>query len=337
MSTHKQKGLTIVELLIASALGLIIILGVMQIFRSNVRAFTLAESSSRVQENGRYAIDFLTTALRAAGNFGCVPSYAIQNGNVQQHVGRLPAVQAELGISVASILPATLDGAPVVDWVPRSDELVVLSTVGDGIPVQSVRVNNEAQREFSLNMTGIAQSGIDAGDLLLVGTCEVADIFIAAGDDNAQNLTVVADATGGVRDNYSINNTPIHLYPLQRQRFHVNADGVLMCDGCQGRGSVDLPIVDGIESLQFLYGVDIDSDFIPDLYAPYSTLNNAQQNNIVAVQLSVLTNVLGQNNQAVTTEPQPFVFMGQRFQPPAADRRLRRAFETTVTLRNGVQ
>lgn len=64
-----QKGLTMVELMVALLIGLILMWGVAQIFVANRQTYATLEGSARLQENGQYALDFVTQQLRMAGYF----------------------------------------------------------------------------------------------------------------------------------------------------------------------------------------------------------------------------------------------------------------------------
>lgn len=54
----KQRGLSLVELMIAMALGLILTLGVIRIFISSKQTYTVVTSQSQAQENARVARHF---------------------------------------------------------------------------------------------------------------------------------------------------------------------------------------------------------------------------------------------------------------------------------------
>ncbi|MFV3306619.1 PilW family protein [Pseudomonas sp. NY15181] len=72
-SHSSQSGLSLVELMIAMLLGLLLIGGVLQVFLSSKQTFSSNTALSRVQENGRFAMTFLTYDLRNAGYKGeCV-------------------------------------------------------------------------------------------------------------------------------------------------------------------------------------------------------------------------------------------------------------------------
>ncbi len=64
---HKQQGLSLVELMVALTLGMVLMAGFLQIFMSVRSTYAANEASSRLQENGRFALDFLTRHARLAG------------------------------------------------------------------------------------------------------------------------------------------------------------------------------------------------------------------------------------------------------------------------------
>ena len=78
-----QRGLSLIELLIGIALSVIVIAGTFQVFNSNRQAFTLTESLIRVQENGRFALNFISEAIRQSGSYGCVPVSSALQQNIR--------------------------------------------------------------------------------------------------------------------------------------------------------------------------------------------------------------------------------------------------------------
>lgn len=64
---HKQQGFSIVELLIALALGSLITLAAVQLFSTNQRTFQLQQGLTDVQEQGRFALDYISRDLRLMG------------------------------------------------------------------------------------------------------------------------------------------------------------------------------------------------------------------------------------------------------------------------------
>ena len=68
--TRKQRGLSLVELLVALTLSLLLMVGVLQTFLASKQTYSANTGLSRVQENGRFAMEFLASDIRNAGYKG---------------------------------------------------------------------------------------------------------------------------------------------------------------------------------------------------------------------------------------------------------------------------
>lgn len=62
-----QLGLSLVELMVAMALGLLLMTGVIQVFLSSRQTYAANEAMGRLQENGRFALEFIARSARMAG------------------------------------------------------------------------------------------------------------------------------------------------------------------------------------------------------------------------------------------------------------------------------
>ena len=71
--THRQFGLTIIEMMIAMLIGTLLISGLIQILAANRATFRTQESMARVLESARFTLDILTGDIRQAGYIGCDP------------------------------------------------------------------------------------------------------------------------------------------------------------------------------------------------------------------------------------------------------------------------
>ena len=66
----RDRGLSLVELMVAMVISLVLLAGVMQIYLYSKKNYLIQDSLARLQENGRYAMDLLSRDLRLAGYFG---------------------------------------------------------------------------------------------------------------------------------------------------------------------------------------------------------------------------------------------------------------------------
>ena len=66
-----SAGYSLVELLVAMVIGLLILLGVIQVFNASSASYRLNDAQVRVQEAGRYAGQLIARDLRALRSGGC--------------------------------------------------------------------------------------------------------------------------------------------------------------------------------------------------------------------------------------------------------------------------
>ncbi|MCP4429371.1 MAG: pilus assembly protein PilW, partial [Gammaproteobacteria bacterium] len=70
ISKH-QIGISLVEVMVAMVISLFLLGGIIQVYLGNKTSYKFTSSISRIQENGRFALDTLAVDLRMAGFFGC--------------------------------------------------------------------------------------------------------------------------------------------------------------------------------------------------------------------------------------------------------------------------
>lgn len=72
-----QRGLSLIELMVAMAIGALLLLGLYQVFAASNLSAQMGTALSRVQENGRFALDFMRAEIRMAGHMGCTSGSAL--------------------------------------------------------------------------------------------------------------------------------------------------------------------------------------------------------------------------------------------------------------------
>lgn len=76
MARTHQRGVSLIELMVAMLIGVLLILGLVQVFSASRTAYQLSSGLARAQENGRFAMEMLQRDLRVAGHMGCVNDQA---------------------------------------------------------------------------------------------------------------------------------------------------------------------------------------------------------------------------------------------------------------------
>lgn len=67
-----QAGMTLIEIMIALLIGAFLIGGVLEIFINSRQTYRMQEDLSRLQENGRFATQFISNSMRMTGFWGCL-------------------------------------------------------------------------------------------------------------------------------------------------------------------------------------------------------------------------------------------------------------------------
>lgn len=129
-SPYSQRGLSLVEILIALLLGLVLIGGATGVYLANQQTFKQVDQMARINENARLAFELLGRDLRQSGGMGCgrylpaayhAPAAAGSWWNQWGH--GLRGYEQEAA-SAANQLPARAFGLGARDRVPGTDAVV---------------------------------------------------------------------------------------------------------------------------------------------------------------------------------------------------------------------
>ena len=331
----KQKGLSLVELLVAVALSLVIIGGIIQVFTANRQAYNLPESMIRVQESGRFALEFISEAIRSSGSYGCLPSASTETEDVQSLMSGFSDFNA---IQTAAFTTGTT--AP--NWVASSngataststsvgstDRLSLLHLTTDEYVVSSVPTTSSLVTSTSNDFSVSTSSP----DYVMVSNCEVADIGYVSSIDSSTNTVTLNDT---MRDT-TFKRTDVRstIAKLQHLSFTVDEANDNLTVQVNGNGAQT--VIGGIESIQFEYGVDTGTDLVPDYYADIASIVTAgDEADITAVKISVLA-VSGTTTEgaALNMDANSQSVNFDNTSITLGDGRYRAVFESTVVLRN---
>src|SRR5512138_738826 len=80
VARRRQTGMTLIELMVALAIGAFLMIGAITVFMQSRTTFRLNDSISRLQENARFALEALEPDIRMAHYWGLTArSYMILN------------------------------------------------------------------------------------------------------------------------------------------------------------------------------------------------------------------------------------------------------------------
>jgi type IV pilus assembly protein PilW len=340
---HRQRGFSLVELMVAITIGIILLAGVLQIYLSSKQSYRVQEATSRLQENGRFAIELLGRDIRDAGNFGCrarAASKPVEEGGVLTVNHLNPAGTGYLQYN-ANLAVTGVEGA-VANVTP--DSITLQSTVDGGIKVLN------AGPQTSANIQVVSPNTLASGNIVLVTDCENGDVFQISGGNPGASGTVVHNTGAGSPGNIqavTCTGANAHclskVYGTDARIFTTRQLTYTIAPGASGQNALFLSVngappqelVEGVENMQILYGVDgPDADFSAEQYLTAAQVG-ANFNQVVSVQISLLLVSAGDTGANVVTAPQTYTFpLGAASATTAADRRLRRVFTSTFSVRN---
>jgi len=320
LGLHRQQGVTLVELMIALVIGLLVTVAMLKVYVDASRMYRFNEGLARVQENGRFALEFIRRDARVAGFWGC-------NSNAKPNPGIKEASDAY--IDVDRYITGTEGGDD------DADSITFRSATGSGTLVTSDMSGTDG------TITVDSASALATGTAALISDCENGDLFQITGISETA-LAHAAGASANISPNLNkAYAAGARVYEARETTFSIQEDpssGVpTLYREVIGEGAQ--PLVEGIQNMQILYGedTDADADGTANRYVAFGA-SGLDIDRIVSVRISVLVRSINDN---LTTEPSPYMYPPW-VNPPIPttpdedDKYLRKIFTTTVTLRNKV-
>ena len=344
ISKRREEGLSLIELMIALLIGSILILGVTQVFGASRAAYQLSEGMSRVQENGRFALDYLQRDLRMAGHFGCVNDQARRQVAADALDSHFTGAALNFGYSVQGYDNASPAGVTLSpERVAGTDSIVLRFLRGNGVPITAIDASgvNVNAAKWSV----LTDGGVATPNMFGIADCAFADVF-AASSVNAGAGRVVVPATVNLgRYGASPEGGPAMLYRADAMVYYIGQGAGGQPSLWRARINADNSVtseelVEGIEDLQFRYGLDQGTAAKPTGYiatqAAASGVGNSEDAWRLVGQVQVALLAVSPNPaasaQATRDEGRPALFGVAASLP--ADGRYRTAYETTIALRN---
>jgi type IV pilus assembly protein PilW len=359
-----NRGFSIIELMVALTLGLILIAGVVQVFLGNRQAQRSEQAVSRVEENGRVALDMIVQDLRMAGFSGCATQLKIEivssnlfslsgkghpeisgpnvptatskfqdksmRGYVRSSGGWTPALPADL--STGGIVNAHV-GSDVVAIYYGKDSSARIDGAGDVTGVGAVALKRN-QALFNQN------------DLLIFSNCDHADLVKITNTPSktATTISVEHSSTGnaddrliGVYNDKSLILEYVERVYYVRDTLRKNPRGDAIYSLYRRQNGVEEELIEGVEFLKLVYGQLLDDGKIRYVAADDASFDPLR---IVSVRVGILAqsyDAVRTSNDA-TTYSLPGASIGNATTVKhSGGETLRRTFTATVEVRNRLQ
>ena len=326
----RQRGFTLVELMVAMAIGLVMTAVIITVFSQASRTGTVTQAGNEIQEQARVALEMLQRDMRQAGYIGC-NSNRLANSGALVNVINIPTSYSDnldqflmgyegTGASFTPAAPAAVTGAsPAAS--PISDAITVRVTVGEPVSLSGTMGNGTSP------IPVFSTAGFVVGTRAVVGDCGQSSAFVVTGLTGGLQHDGAANAIADFGRAYGPDAMVV---PFTAISYYVAPSGF---SGEQslwrrvGTAAISEEIAEGVEDFQVTYGQDTDADNFADIFTQADAV--ADWNQVVSLRASLL--LRSKANAAQTT--QDYNFNGvTNVAPP--DRRLRRPFNVTIQLRN---
>lgn len=345
---RRAEGFTLVELMVALAISLLLLTGVVAIFSTSRVSYESTDQLSRIQETGRFALDLMSRHIRASGFSGCSrqPNYISSVVNSATSVqwnflgGPVQGFDAD-GSSWTPALGTAVPNIPATDpggVTPGSDVLVVRGPRLGARPALVTTAMAGATDPLTVNSVTDFKEG---GEVVMAYSCEGQSIFFAVPSGN----TLTHGVGGGTPGNeFNTTNFPFRenaeVVPVETVVYYVGrssgGEGVPAdTSSLWRRAALGNPeeLVQGVEQMQVEYGIDTTMDRIVDDYVDASAVTNWDQ--VVALRIALLVRSVQEYGNDRDTRA--YTLLNNDPVAAANDRRQREVFTTTVSIRNRVR
>lgn len=340
-----QRGFGIVELMVAMTLSLVLLGGVIALFATSRRNYEGNDHLARMQENGRFALDMISRDIRSAGYLGCAKETPFTN---------------TLTTTVNPLLwnfqsPAFGYQSNGTTWSPTLDTTLAPSAAAVNSDVLVVRAPDPdfgAKRVTTLMATPMANVVVTPPSPVLeqymtvmIADCSAVSVFevtsYAVGTGTIEHK-VLSPASAVSPQVPSAGNSTENLgYAFQQGSLVMPVRSVVYyvrASATAGNGNslwrrvgrlAPEEVVEGVDSLQVLFGVDTNGDRIIDGdYRDASSVTDWGA--VVGIRLGILLRSVEEYGKNPDTA---HIVLGQTI-AAAADNRERLTLSTTVAVRN---
>ncbi len=357
MRCHRQLGLSLVELLVALAIGMTVMSGVVQVLVVSKSNFIAERELASLQENARFALRFLSDEIRMAGFNGCSSTPLNYANSVNGSAGSwyldgtgLQGFEHEAGnLSFPSeFRTAVLSNTDAI-VIRRGERATGLSVSGS---------HNFNSANLPLNKN----HAYKPGQIMVIATpdCQQVGVFQISGptnnNNNADNMVHnTGSATPGnctkfLGGNFTCASAGSAVgvsYPNGSSVMELSSQALFVGQSTVGGGIPALfrqilalsgssaattreELVQGVELMQILYGLDTTDNGVANLYVK---ANHASMNwkRVVSVRLFLRMRSINPVYNSNETYP---AFMGISG-TGGSDRFMRQIVTTTIQIRNG--
>lgn len=348
--TNANTGFTLVEVMVALAISALLLSGIIQVFFSLNKTNKVSTSLSRMQESARAVTEIISYEAKLTGFEGCIDSHIKDSmavlANGAPITGSSFKESSLLGVEVTgsgwgdSIGLENIDGTGARNARTSSDILRIQRISIDNMPLTTTMAGTSSNIVVGSNSLALA-----VGDFAVISNCEVANLIKITGlSSGSGSVTFAHAATGNSSGNLTTTFTDENAFvsALVSNTYFVGETGRQNVNGDDIPAlfvrNIDTEVnelVEGVEFMRVLYGQEFSTGNIRYVDASDSDLN---MDEVTAIKIAML---LVSNDRILDADDSTryqlldttIAKTGTTVTFPN-DRRLRRAVNMTIKLRN---
>ncbi|CAA6801921.1 MAG: Unknown protein [uncultured Thiotrichaceae bacterium] len=344
--SNQHRGFSLIELLVASLIGVFVMAGAIKVYSSNKTTYQLQEAMSEAQKNGRFILNRLTSRIQGSGYSGFYSSYS---DGVESALNTPTSEMWNIAQPVKGYdnVSATTTIAGITGFYADND-VILVKTMVDPVDLESNVASDELIVAATTNYT--------ISDILVVADHEQASIFQIDSADTTTvagqtAVTLSSGATTSPGNSKALDNS----YSTNAVVGKLESIMYYMKSGNNGRPALyeaklvtadgetaamnEKEIIANVEGFQISYGVDTSGDDAINSYETAASIeSNSQWPNVKSIGISLLlsssnANITPENN-SYSFDADAFTFEKDTIPASGADKRIRRVFNTYVALKN---
>lgn len=284
MTRAGGRGFTLIELMIATTLGILISLGLTMLFQATAKTNRVQDAMAQLQESGRYAVSRINNDLRMAsfqslnvsGFVSATPSAtATPNGVNNPAISAMSYVAtiklpdfASAGLGAPSIASGWAADWPANTPWPVSQRYFIqgyecssgtctptLPTGANALPAAGLAAGNRLQTSDVLTVRYLTALGWSRGKNELAFTC-------AGGAGGTLSTITVTPATGSPAFNFAASgDLALLVYGSRSEIFQVTASGAALTPASVLGGSLPCPVDPSATSITDVTLYNFSQDF----------------------------------------------------------------------------
>lgn len=281
-SLRRQVGFSLIELMIASVIGLLLLSGLALLFVNSSESNRELQKTSQQIENGRFAIDILSQNLRLAGFYGHLNEFS--SITAPATVPPDPCVISDTAALLsATMYPVQAYAGTLHATTPASDAAATVPATCGALTAANLKAGSDVLVIRRADTNALAAADIaNNGGIYIQAVADTAEIQIgnglAIGGNKASNPVTASTLklTNGSNSPAPIRRFHVHVYFVAPCSVGTDTVGGVsgVCKASDDaiptlkrlelavdpadntRKMMIVPLVEGIEYIKYLFGVD---------------------------------------------------------------------------------